>query len=364
MRSASAQQEGFTPDQIDNLMGPIALYPDALLAQVLPAATYVEQVQQAEKFLANGGQTAQIDGQKWDVSVKSIAHYPEVVKKMNANLDWTTQVGQAFVTQQKDVMQSIQRLRAAAKEAGTLQSNAQQKVVAEGSTIKIVPAQSTTIYVPTYDPQVVYVEQDNSDEKAAAALVGFGVGLLVGSWLNDNSCNWNSYGVYYRGSACVVNRTVVNRTVVNDVRYNNWSGRSVTAGRTYNNGTAARGAATHNAYTGRTTAAGQSYNAQTGRYAQGGASYNQYTGRASAAGSSANAYTGRTTTQGATRNAAGGTTRAGSSYNAYTGRESAGATHTNPRTGNTSGVAATQNPRTGQTHVRGGSTGGGGGRRR
>jgi hypothetical protein len=381
---ASAQQESFTLDQIDQLMAPIALYPDSLLAQVLPAATNVSQIQQAAKFVAGGAPSSEVDRQPWDESVKAVAHYPQVIQKKNGNLDWTTQVGQAFVMQQQDVMQSIQRLRAQAQAAGALKSTPQQQVIAEGNVIKIVPAQSNVIYVPTYDPQVVYAQPSSSSgDAAAAALLSFGVGLALGSWLSNSSCDWNHYNVYYRGAPVSVNRTVVNRTVVNDVRYNTWSGRTVTAGTTYNTATgrssrgassynpytgrttaagstynpstgrATRGAATYNAYTGQTTAAGSSYNARTGRASTGAATQNQYTGRTSAASASANARTGRTSTHRATSSAA-GSTATGHSYNAYTGRETVGGAHYNSFTGNTTGAVATKNPRTGETNVYGG----------
>ncbi|HEV2615062.1 MAG TPA: DUF3300 domain-containing protein, partial [Candidatus Acidoferrales bacterium] len=114
----------YSPDQMDNLLAPIALYPDPLLAQVLPAATFVDQIDDADRWVRANGQE-DIDDQPWDVSVKAVAHYPEVLDMMDEKLDWTTAVGQAYVNQSTDVMESIQRLRSLAYSQGNLVSNSQ-----------------------------------------------------------------------------------------------------------------------------------------------------------------------------------------------------------------------------------------------
>lgn len=190
-------------DQIDNLMAPIALYPDPLLAQILPASTYVDQIDKAARYLrANNNQPVGVDNQDWEVSVKSIAHYPQVVYMMSEKLDWTTAIGQAYVTQAVDVFGSIQRLRHKAKQYGYLKTTPQQTVIVEKDVIKIVPAQAQYIYVPTYNPQVVYVAAPSSGpstgDVVATAAVAFTAGLLIGAWLN-NDCNWYSHTVYYHG---------------------------------------------------------------------------------------------------------------------------------------------------------------------
>ena len=194
---------GLSSEQMDNLLAPIALYPDPLLAQMLPAATFVDQVDQAARYLrANNNQPTNVEKQSWDVSVKSIAHYPPVVFKMTEKLDWTTALGQAYVTQAPDLFTSIQRLRSKAKAAGFLVSSPQQTIVVEKEVIKIVPAQPQYIYVPTYDPQVVYVQPASSGASTstvvATAAIAFTTGLLIGAWLN-NDCNWYSHSVYYHG---------------------------------------------------------------------------------------------------------------------------------------------------------------------
>ncbi|MGZ8842911.1 MAG: DUF3300 domain-containing protein [Pyrinomonadaceae bacterium] len=198
--TAAAPQGGLSAEQMDNLLAPIALYPDPLLAQVFPASTFVDQIDQAARWLrSNNNNTAKIDSQKWDVSVKSVGHYPQVIYMMSDKLDWTTALGQAYVNQSTDVLTSVQRLRARAKAAGYLVTTPQQVVIVETEVIKVVPAQPQVIYVPVYNPQVVYVSTGPSTgQVVAAAAITFGVGLAIGAWLN-NDCNWHTHTVYYHG---------------------------------------------------------------------------------------------------------------------------------------------------------------------
>jgi hypothetical protein len=198
--AAAPQAAGLSAEQVDNLLAPVALYPDPLLAQVFPASTFVDQIDQAARWLrGNNNNSAGVDNQQWDVSVKSVAHYPQVVYMMSDKLDWTTALGQAYVNQSTDVLTSVQRLRARAKSAGHLASTPQQVVIVEQEVIKIVPAQPQVIYVPTYNPQVVYVQSSPSTGTVvAAAAITFGVGLAIGAWLN-NDCNWHTHTVYYHG---------------------------------------------------------------------------------------------------------------------------------------------------------------------
>ncbi len=201
--SYPAQAAQLSAEQLDNLMAPIALYPDPLLAQVLPAATFVEQIDQSARWLrANPSDIDGVDNQSWDVSVRSVSHYPQVVYMMAEKLDWTTALGQSYVRQSTDVFTAIQRLRARAKSAGNLKTTKEQQVIVEQEVIKIVPAQPQVIYVPTYNPQVVYIEAPPSGPSTgtvvAASLIAFGAGLAIGAWLN-NDCNWHSHTVYYHG---------------------------------------------------------------------------------------------------------------------------------------------------------------------
>jgi hypothetical protein len=138
----------YTPEQLDQMLAPIALYPDPLIALILPASTDPSDIALAAQYLAANGDPSGIDAQTWDPSVKGLAHYPDVLKWMNDNLDWTRALGAAFAMQPADVMKSVQQLRAKAKASGTLVDTPQQQVDVEGDDIRIVPTQQDTIYVP------------------------------------------------------------------------------------------------------------------------------------------------------------------------------------------------------------------------
>jgi hypothetical protein len=168
--------------ELDQMLGPIALYPDPLIAQILPAATLPSQIVVADRYLLQGGNPNEIDYQPWDPSIKALARYPTVLKFMDDNLAWTTEIGQAFLYQQQDVMNSIQRLRAEALALGNLQSTPQQTVMNDGGIIEIVPASPQVIYVPIYQPQVVYVQRP----PRPGFFVSFGIGLGIGLWLNHD----------------------------------------------------------------------------------------------------------------------------------------------------------------------------------
>ena len=162
--AASAEATVFNTEQLDALLAPIALYPDELLAQTLMAATFPLQVVAASRWqevpankALTGDALAQaLAQQNWDPSVKSLIPFPQVLAMLNGNLDWTQQLGYAFATQEADVMNSVQRLRLQAQEAGYLKTTEQQRVVVEKSVIVIQPATPQTVYVPVYNPTVVY----------------------------------------------------------------------------------------------------------------------------------------------------------------------------------------------------------------
>jgi Protein of unknown function (DUF3300) len=141
---------------LDQLLAPIALYPDPLIALILPSATVPTDLGAAAQFLASHGDPSQIASQPWSDSVKGLAHYPDVLAWMNDNMAWTQQVGGAFAGDPTAVMNAIQDLRARAQTAGTLQSGPQDQVVTDGGAIEIEPAQPDVIYVPRYDLDVVY----------------------------------------------------------------------------------------------------------------------------------------------------------------------------------------------------------------
>jgi hypothetical protein len=184
-----AGYEPFSPDQLDNLLAPIALYPDPLLAQVLVAATFPDQVDQAARFVRGDANADDVDGEPWDVSVKAVAHYAEVLEMMADKLDWATALGQAYVNQSTDVMTSVQRLRAQAKATGSLVTTPEMQVVDSGGEIELWPAQPQYLFVPAYDPAVVFFSR---------APLFFSARFLIGAWLNYD-VDWRSHRVFYHG---------------------------------------------------------------------------------------------------------------------------------------------------------------------
>src|SRR5215468_6188934 len=217
----------FSDAELDELLSPIALYPDPLLAQLIPASTFVEQLDEAQRTLGGRSDDNLISNQNWDVSVKSVAHYPQVLQMLIEKRDWTTALGQAYVNQSTDVAKSIQRLRAEAQSAGNLVTTSQLEVISEGQVIKIVPAQPQVIYVPQYNPEVVYVEKDSGPSTGAmiaTAAISFGAGLAIGAWLN-NDWDWHGRGIYYHGWVgpgwIGANRSFVNVNVNRNIYINN-----------------------------------------------------------------------------------------------------------------------------------------------
>ena len=195
---ASAQTADYAPmsmDELDQLAGPIALYPDAILAEVLTAATYPDDVIAAAQWLDAGNDPGGIDNQPWDLSVKGVARYPDVLHYMAANQDWMNGLGDAFLNQPEDVTAAIQSLRSEALADGSLASNDQQQVVQDGSTIEIIPANPEIIYVPQYDPQVVFIDRPHRVGEVLPPLLRFGPGVRVGDWLHHDF-DWHDGRVY------------------------------------------------------------------------------------------------------------------------------------------------------------------------
>jgi len=152
----------FKQEELDQVLAPIALYPDSLLTQVLMASTYPMEIVQAERWAKQnkdqkGDAFAKaLEAQPWDPSVKSLVNFPQVLTMMNDKLDWTQKLGDAFLAQQGEVMATVQKLRAKAQAAGNLKTTKEQKVVVEKEVIIIESASPTVVYVPTYNPTVVY----------------------------------------------------------------------------------------------------------------------------------------------------------------------------------------------------------------
>jgi hypothetical protein len=185
----------FSSDQLENLVAPIALYPDPLLAQVLLAATFPDQIDEAARTVRAYGSGYAIDSAPWDISVKAVAHYPAVLSMMADKIDWTTSLGQAYVNQSSDLMDAVQRLRRQARSHGYLVSSPQQEIVETDGYLYVYPAQPEYIYVPYYDPAIVFVDHPGYYYGSA---IWFGVGLLIGAWLNHD-CDWGHHRVFYHG---------------------------------------------------------------------------------------------------------------------------------------------------------------------
>jgi len=180
-------------DELEQLLAPIALYPDALIALILPAATApTDIVLAARQWRETPGDRSQIEHRAWDESVKSLTHYPEVLLWLDDNLQWTRQVGEAFALQPADVMQAMQRLRVRARAAGTLVDTPQQQVIAEAEIIRIVPAQPDVIYVPHYAPEIVFYDRPSFYSRP---FLTFGLGVAAGSWLAFD-CDWRRNTVW------------------------------------------------------------------------------------------------------------------------------------------------------------------------
>jgi uncharacterized membrane protein YgcG len=151
-----------TPEQLQQLVAPIALYPDSLVAQVLAASTFPAEIVEADRWLqANpdlkGDALAQaVDQQSWDPSVKALTAFPSVLGNMDKNISWTSSLGDAYYNQEQNVMDAIQVMRQKAQEAGNLKDTPQQTVQTQGSTIVIQPAAPDVVYVPAYDPWLIY----------------------------------------------------------------------------------------------------------------------------------------------------------------------------------------------------------------
>jgi len=158
----AATKQAFKQEELNQMLAPIALYPDSLLTQILMASTYPLEVVQADRWVKKNkdmkGDAFEkaLEAQSWDPSVKSLVNFPQVLTMMSEKLDLTQKLGDAFLAQQKDVMATIQSLRAKAQAAGNLKTTKEQKVIVEQETIIIESASPQVIYVPSYNPVVVY----------------------------------------------------------------------------------------------------------------------------------------------------------------------------------------------------------------
>ena len=185
----AAQIEKFTPEELHTLVAPVALYPDALLAQVIPASAFPSQIVVAYRFIQTGGNPdAPPDNGTWDSSVIALMHYPPVLKKLNDDPTWTEQLGFAGTYQMDELTQAIQQVRAEAQAAGNLQSNDKQVIQEADNEIAIQPADPQVIYVPDYDPYGI-CEGPLPDPFIWGAGFGFGI------WLS-NRWDWHHHHIW------------------------------------------------------------------------------------------------------------------------------------------------------------------------
>lgn len=182
-------------DELQQLIAPIALYPDALLAQVLSASTYPDDVIAAAQWEDAGNNPQAADSQPWDSSVKGVARYPAVLHYMASNGAWMNALGDSFLNQQGDVMSAVQNMRGDALAAGTLTSTPQQTVVNQDGYIQIIPSDPQYLYAPVYDPQVVYAPPQYIAGAVYPTYITFGPRVEVGDWL-DFDLDWHDRSIY------------------------------------------------------------------------------------------------------------------------------------------------------------------------
>lgn len=204
------------PQQLDQLVAPIALYPDPLVAQILAASTYPAEIVEAQRWMgANTALTGDArakaaDQRAWDPSVKSLTQFPEVLAMMDTNLSWTSALGEAYMSDSAAVMDAVQRLRQRAQAAGNLKSTPQENVATENGDIEIEPVNSGMVYVPAYDPWIIYGEPigiwpgwlgyPGLYFAGPGILFPFGAGIYAGfgwGWPFWHP-NWHGHGIWYR----------------------------------------------------------------------------------------------------------------------------------------------------------------------
>jgi uncharacterized membrane protein YgcG len=229
----AAPYQQHSPEQLQEMVAPIALYPDSLVAQILAASTFPEQVVEADRFVQThpdlkGDALAQaVDQQPWDPSVKALVAFPSVLGNMDKNLSWTSSLGDAYYNQEQDVMDAVQVMREKAEAAGNLKSTPQQTVTTQGSTVVIEPAEPDVVYVPAYDPWVVYGGPIVAwpgwypypgiwyDGPFLSFGVGFGIGFFGGygwGWHHWGFDWHNHYAVYNHDRYYSRSRTFYNRS--------------------------------------------------------------------------------------------------------------------------------------------------------
>ena len=269
----SGQGVPLTADELQQLVAPIALYPDSLVAQILAAATYPDQIADAASWLQQhssltGSNLMQaVDGQPWDPAVKALTQFTSVLGNLAANLTWTSSLGEAYHTQSADVMAAVQVLRAKALATGNLKSGPQLAVVQQSPQVIVIqPVNPQVVYVPMYNPAVVYgypyvvPAYVAPPPPVGAAVVAFGVGIAVGAMMAGGSYGWgySSWNCGWHGSTAVV-----------------YHGGAYYGNSAWHGGYYGSSASAYNGYGG-SAHASNGYNPSTGTYARGGTVSNGY----------------------------------------------------------------------------------------
>ncbi|MGB2621228.1 MAG: DUF3300 domain-containing protein [Candidatus Acidiferrum sp.] len=207
-----------SPEQVQQLVAPIALYPDSLVAQILAASTFPEQIVEADRWVQDhpnlkGDELGRaVDQQPWDPSVKALTAFPAVLGNMDKNLSWTSSLGDAYYNQQQDVMNAVQVMRHRAQEAGNLRSTPQQTVSTQDSTLEIQPTNPDVVYVPAYDPWMVYGGPIGAWPGwypypgiwYGGPYLSFGLGFGIG-YYGGFGWGWNNWGFNWGGGYAMYN---------------------------------------------------------------------------------------------------------------------------------------------------------------
>jgi uncharacterized membrane protein YgcG len=238
---APAPTAQLSPQELQQLVAPIALYPDALVAQVLAASTYPAEIVEADRWmqthsnLKGNDLAGEVDKQPWDPSVKALTQFPSVLENMDKNLSWTSSLGDAYANQQQDVMDAVQAMRQQARKAGHLNSNDKENVTTQGNTVVIEPANPDVVYVPEYDPWLVYgypivaypgwypVPGIFFDGPGLYFGAGFGIGFFGGFGWGWNHWGWDWHGhrmIYNHDTYISHSRTIMNRNNFNHGDFN------------------------------------------------------------------------------------------------------------------------------------------------
>ncbi len=279
----SEQPASLSAAELQQLAAPIALYPDALVAQILGAATFPDQIVSANDWLhqkqnLTGAALSQaVDAQPWDPSVKALTQFSSVLENLAKNPSWTSALGEAYHLQAADVMSAVQVLRSKAQAAGNLKSGSQITVVQQSPQVIVIqPSNPQVVYIPTYNYAVVYgtpyVVPYDPPPPPTAAVIAFGAGIAVGVAMSNNwgysywNCNWHGGAVVYRSTSYYGNSAWHGGVYGSSATAYGPNGVA-RAGTAYNpsTGTYARGASVSNGYG--TSAVGQAYNPNTGAYA-------------------------------------------------------------------------------------------------